>query len=110
MNNKYEKHEKYVLEGGCPASASEDVNVTVPVTVRAYANCGNVELHCMGGAVVTRNSNDTPGRPDMISKFTVSQKMRVEIPMMFGCECDVGEGYVDFDSSGDPCDRRKCSC
>ena len=110
MSNKFEKHEKYILEGGCPAKASEEVRVTVPVTVRAFADCDKVELHCIGGAVITKNCDDTPGRPDKVSKFTVSQKMRVEIPIVFGAECDVGEGHVDFDLDDNDCPKRKCAC
>ena len=97
MDKRFDKYNKYVMEGGCPTVAAEDVRVTVPVLVRACANIGDVELRCMGGAIITRNSHCMPGRPHAISRFTVCQKMHVDIPIEFLAECDIGEEYVDYD-------------
>ena len=98
MQNTCEKHEKFVMESNCPSMTHEEATVTVPVSVRAFANVGNVEFKCMGQAVVTRNSDFTPGRPCAVSKFTISQKLRVDIPIKFKAEAETGEGYVDFAS------------
>ena len=108
MDSRYAKIEKHILENGCPSNAFEEVNVTVPITVRAYADIGNVDLKCMGSAVITRNCDDPPGVPHAVSKFTVRQKMRVDIPIVFGAETDVGEGYIEFPSSGSVPDKCKC--
>jgi len=108
MDNRYEKIEKYTLEGGCPTNAFEEAIVTVPVVVHACADVGHVELKCMGPAVITRNSDDAPGKPHAVSKFTVKQRLRVDIPIVFGAKADVGEGYVDFSSSEN--DPAPCRC
>ena len=108
MVNGYEKRQKFILEHGCPANAWEEATVTVPVEVCAFVDVDDAKLKCMGPPVITKNCDHTPGRPCAVSKFTVSQKLRVDIPMLFGMEADVGEGHIDFDSNGDdPC---KCKC
>jgi len=109
MDKKYEKIDKYTLDGGCPANAFEEVTVTVPVTVRAFADVGHVDLKCMGPAMITRNCDDLPGTPYAVSKFTIRQKLRVEIPVVFGAEADVGEGHIDFPTSGYEPDKCKCA-
>jgi len=53
----------------------------------------------MGRPYVTKNCHETPGRPGAISKFTVIQKLRVEIPMEYRAEAEVGEAYVDYPTS-----------
>jgi len=85
------------MEHSCPAKVFEEAKVTVPCEVRAFAEVGHVELKCKGEPVVTRNSVCTPGRPGAVSRFTVSQRLRVDIPLVFSAEAEVGEGHVDFD-------------
>ena len=108
MPHGYEKREKFVLEGGCPVKAFEEANVTVPVTVCAKCKVGDVDFHCCGDPVITKNSDYTPGRPDAVSKFTIRQKMRVDIPIVFGLETDIGEGHVDFDIDKEKGGCHKC--
>jgi hypothetical protein len=93
----HERHDK-CSEYGCPAYVHEEVEVTVPCAVRAHVEVGEAEYKCIGSCVVTKNSCNTPGHPDAISRFTVRQKMRIEIPMIFNCDCEVGEGHVHFDN------------
>ena len=107
MNQRFEKHEKFRMENGCPAKACEEVTVTVPITVSACSEVGDVTLQCMGHAVITRNDDDPPGCPCAVSKFTISQKMRVDIPIIFFAEADVGEGHVDFEWNDKP---EHCVC
>ena len=107
MENRCEKHEKFRLDGGCPSNTCEEAAVTLPVEVRAFADVGDVELMCLGPVVVRRNSSDTPGRPCAVSKFTISQRMRVIIPVTFNAEADIGESHVEFEPCSDPC---KCDC
>ncbi|MCL2817700.1 MAG: hypothetical protein FWD39_04875 [Clostridiales bacterium] len=123
MNNKFEsgmfpvqaraasaceKYEKFVMDCGCPTVAHEEATVTVPIAVRAHAELGDVELNCMGHAIVTRNSDLTPGKPCAVSKFTVSQKIRVDIPIKFNMEAEVGQEHVEFASlAGNDHDRRQ---
>ncbi|MCL2343252.1 MAG: hypothetical protein FWC62_05070 [Firmicutes bacterium] len=91
-----EKVERFVLMGGCPANVKEEAKVTVPCAVRAFAEVKDVELKCQGEPVVTCNSDEAPGCPGAVSKFTVSQRMLITIPIVFRAEADVGEGHVVF--------------
>ena len=109
MINGYEKRENYTIENGCPSVTHEEATVTVPVCVDAYAKYGNISLDCMGPPVITRNSSETPGRPGAISRFTVKQRMRMDIPIIFGMKCEVGEGHVLFDLC-DKDDNDDCKC
>ena len=97
MSNGYEKRAKYIMDDGCPTNVFEEVNVAVPVTVGAKADIGDVKLKCMGTCIFERTSDDPPGHPGAKSKFTVSQKLRVDIPIMFNVDAEIGEGHVDFD-------------
>ena len=111
MANGYEKREKFILESGCPADVCEEAKVTVPVTVRAFSEIGDVDLHCCGKPVITKNSSVTPGCPDAVSKFTISQKMNIKIPIMFGADTDIGEGHVMYDlHDNNDNDDRDCDC
>jgi hypothetical protein len=102
MHKRHERHDG-CTEYGCPSYIHEEVEVTVPCAVRAHVEVGEAKIKCMNSCVVTRNSRRTPGRPGAVSRFTVSQKMRVEIPMMFHCDYEVGEGHVHFDNRNDNC-------
>ena len=104
MANEY--HMKHIMGGGCPARTSEDAKVTVPVKVSARAEVGEVTIKCKGPAVVTRNSDKTPGMPGAVSRFTVSQRLRIDIPLEFTAEADVGEGHVVYSS----CEDRERPC
>ena len=98
--------EKYIVEGACPANAFEEAKITVPVTVRAYAEVGEVKVKCKGPAIIKRNSDCTPGKPGAVSKFTITQRVRVDIPMLFCCEAKVGKEHVEFESH----DPGPCPC
>ena len=111
MIERCEKREKYIWDGGCPSKVNENVVVTVPVTVKGFADVGEVDIHCNGPAVITRNSHHCPGKPHAISKFTVAQKIVVDIPLYCSVEADVGEGHIlyvhdhdhDHDKDDDSC-------
>ena len=110
----YEKLERHMMDRGCPARASEEADVTVPVIVRARSDVREVELKCVGEPRITFNSDVTPGRPGAVSRFTVSQRLRVEIPIIFFAEADVGEGHVKYKNGerceGEPERFEDCDC
>ena len=98
MTNGYERIEKFIHEGRCPAKVHEEAIVTVPCAFRARSEVGDVTIKCVGEPIVTMNSNFAPGCVGKESKFTISQKLRVDIPILFIAEADVGEGHVVFGS------------
>ena len=110
MASGFEKFDKFVLDECCPAKAFEEVDVTVPVEVRAFSKVRDVELKCMGPATVKKCCEETPGCPGAVSKFTICQKMRVEVPVEFTAECSVGQGHVCFDHHVDARGFDHCGC
>ena len=95
MNN-IEKRERFFLDNGIPEHIREEAKITVPCEVRAFAEVKEVEIKRKGGPVITCNAGDPPGEVGAVSKFTVSQRVVIKIPIDFRAEADVGEGYVEF--------------
>ena len=108
MDCRSEKHEKYILEGDCPVKAFEELDVTVPMEVHAFAEIGEVTCCCLDSARITRNADKVRGCPHACSKFTISQKLRVDIPITFVTETEVGEAHIDFESFSSRGNHEKC--
>lgn len=80
---------------GCSAIGYQDVDVCIPVTIRPFGEVGNVKTHCEGKAHVKHGSDRCPGKPGEVCKFTISQKLRVEVPVVFGAKAEIGEASVE---------------
>lgn len=87
IENKLDKH-------GCSAVGAQNVNVNVPITVKPFGEVGNAKVHCLGKAVV-KDSEHCHGEPGGVCKFTISQKMRVDVPVTFRAKAESGEAFVD---------------
>jgi|GEM_PF-1732722 len=109
VQHEGQKFERYVMESGCPVNASQELEVAVPATVRARAEIGDVNLCCADSGIISANGCEVTGRPNAVSKFTIKQKLRVDIPVKFEVEAFVGEGHVNFDSA-DIRDPAPCGC
>jgi len=96
--------ERHIMDGDCPVTAVQELEVTVPATVRAHAEIGRVNLRCVGAGIVVGNSDEVRGRPNAVSRFTIRQRLRVDIPVKFEAEAYVGEGHVDYEAV----DVREC--
>jgi len=103
-----EKYERHSLEKHCPAKAHEEALITVPIHVDADAHVHDVGIYCVGEPVKTCDSDYAPGHPGAKSKFTVSQRIRLDIPIDFDMFADIGEAHVKFDcceKEHKPCDK-----
>lgn len=87
--------EKPMHKIGCPTVGYQDVEVSVPVTVKAFAEVGNAKTQCLGKATVSSHHDCDAGRPGAVCKFTISQKLRVEVPVVFGAKAEVGDASID---------------
>ncbi len=92
MNGEYEQH---IVKELCPTVGTVEVDVGVPVCVKAFAHVGKVKTECIGKAEIIPGSDCCKGKPDNVCKFVISQKIKVEIPVMFGAKTEVGEPSVD---------------
>ena len=92
-NDNEQAHEHFDRhKHACRAEATEDITITAPVTLSAYANAGKVRFSCVDTDILKEHHS----KPHT-SKFKIRQKIRAIIPVNFDVECDVGSGYVDFD-------------
>lgn len=82
-------------KAGCSAVGYQDVNVCIPVTIKPFGEAGNATTRCLGKAVVSSNCEECPGKPGDVCKFTISQKLRVEVPVVFGARAEIGEASID---------------
>lgn len=91
----YEGMEHVIDKAGCSAVGYQDVNVCIPVTIKPFGEAGNAKTQCLGKPVVTSGCDSCQGYPGGECKFTISQKLRVEVPVVFGARAEVGEASVD---------------
>ncbi len=85
---------------GCCAVGYQEVNVSIPITIKPFGEAGNAKTQCMGGPIITAGISDYQGKSGEECKFTISQKLRVEVPVIFGARAEVGDaavccGYAD---------------
>lgn len=101
----YEEKERV----GCPVVGYQDVNVSIPVTIKPFGEAGNARTQCLGSAVVTSGIERGQGKPDGACRFTIRQRLRVEVPVIFGARAEIGDAIVDCgcaksDSRCDTCE------
>ena len=94
MSCSYEKPYK-PEEETCPVLGFQDVTVGVPVEIKPFAHVGKIKTECMGKPVIKRGTTSCEGKPGQVCKFTVSQKIRIEVPVVFGAKTKVGEAGID---------------
>ncbi len=96
----------------CPVMGTQEVLIGVPVEVKPFAEVGRVKTKCIGGPIIKRGSLSCEGKPRETCKFTISQKMRIEVPVAFGAKTQVGQARVDCncsEESHEPCGGEGCS-
>ena len=95
MSTDYEKHDRYHLDGGCPSFVTDEMDVSVPITIRAKAEVRDVELCCLGDTHIIKHHEHHEHHEEF--KFTIHRKLKIEIPCIFSAEADVGEARVRFE-------------
>lgn len=78
----------------CPVTACQAAGVCVPVTVTPFARAGCTRTYCCGKPVITPGKTNCSGVKNGSCSFTVSQEIRVLIPVEFGAVAAVGETSV----------------
>lgn len=90
-----DKHDKDKHDKDCRAVGYQDVNVCIPVTIKPFGEAGNATTRCIGKAIVSSECEECPGKTGEVCKFTISQKLRVEVPVVFGARAEIGEASID---------------
>ncbi|MBQ7935408.1 MAG: hypothetical protein IJ333_03565 [Clostridia bacterium] len=110
MNFEYENRpEKGNDPVGCPVVGYQDVDVCVPVTIKPFGEVGNAKTQCLGKPVVYPDCDRYPGKPHEVCKFTISQRLRVEVPVIFGARAEVGDALVDCGCAEEKDDHKDCN-
>lgn len=100
----YEEYKNKVDKTGCSAITCQDVDVCIPVTIKPFGEAGNVKTTCEGKARIKAGCDHCPGKPGGVCKFTISQRLRVEVPVIFGAKAEIGEASVECGCAKSDCD------
>lgn len=78
---------------GCPVVAGQVASVSVPVTITPYVRLGCTRTTCCGSAIIERGRL-CPGTKNGSCSYTITQDIRVAIPMEFGAVAQADDIYV----------------
>ena len=96
MSNNFEATTQHIKdEVGCSAVGYQDVDVGIPITIKAFGEVGNAKTQCLGKSILSSGSDVCLGKPGKVCKFTISQKLRVEVPVIFGARAEAGEAIIE---------------
>lgn len=96
MDNISEKTKEHTIDQvGCPTVGYQDVNVRIPISIKAFGEVGNAKTQCLGKSIISSGCDTYAGKPGEVCKFTISQKLRVEVPVIFGARAEAGEAIID---------------
>jgi len=82
-----------------PALGTHYALVGVPVTVKPFAIPGHVSVECVDAPYMEPGEN-CRGRSGAVCHFTISQMLKIDIPVDFGANVKVGDSYVECDRYG----------
>lgn len=82
-------------QNSCSTVSCQDVDVCVPVTVKAYGEIGKVKTQCLGDPVVTPGCDHCMGKQCNVCTYTICQNLRIEIPVTVGAKAEAGEAFID---------------
>lgn len=97
-----EKHDDFYAEERCDTKAKQEATICVPVTITPFAKVGTICTECCGRPIVSNKHGHCKGIENGSCKFTISQKIKVEIPVEFGANTTVGGTFVECD-----CDKEE---
>lgn len=94
----------------CPALGIQNATVCLPVKVSPFAVTGPVKLQCCGEPIVLPSCGHCHGKVNGTCEFTISQKIRVELPVEFGATVNIGETFVECGCAKNEEPDKDCHC
>ena len=85
----------------CPAVGSQTATICLPVSIKPYAIPGTAKLECCGKPVIAPACKTCHGIPNGKCDFTISQTIRIDLPVEFGATITTGDTFVDCYCDGD---------
>ena len=96
-----ERHDDFGTGEICDTKAKQSATVCVPVTITPFAKVGTISTECCGRPMISTKHEHCKGIENGSCKFTISQKIKVEIPVEFGANTTVGGTFVECDCDKD---------
>lgn len=98
-------------EKACPGIGSQLATVCLPVSIQPYAITGPAMVECCGDMILMHSCNHCRGKVDGECDFTITQTIKIDIPVEFGATVKVGDTFVECGClSGDDSDYCDCHC
>ena len=103
-NEKKPDYPKY--DDDCRALIEKFLTICLPVTVTPCIKVGRIKTECCGNPILSSHKYDKccEEMKDGCCKFTIIQKMKVEIPLDFNADTDMDELFVDCELRNDKLD------
>lgn len=78
----------------CPTVGYQTASVCVPVTVTPFAEAGKTTTYCCGCPKIIPGATECCGTVNGSCSFTITQEIRVAVPVVFGATASVGDPSV----------------
>lgn len=88
----------------CHSMIYQEEKVSVPVKVNPYASTGKPKTTCCGEPVITPGNKCTDNCG--ACSFTITQTLRIEIPVKFGATIEIGKACVQCGKASE----KECDC
>lgn len=90
---------------GCSEKCYMDISVGIPITIKPFGKLGNAKTQCLESSVVFDDIPECNQSKEQSCRLIVVQKLRVEIPVVFGANVEAEEIFVDCGN-----DEPHCNC
>lgn len=80
--------------GTCPVNAGHETTACVPVSISPFADPGPISIDNCGAPMVNCGGEPCCGVVNGKFEFTVAQKMKIHIPIVFGADITVGAARI----------------
>lgn len=94
----------------CPVTATHETTACVPVSICPFADYGPISIESCGCPVIHSGSEACCGIVNGRYEFSVSQKMKINIPIAFGADIQIGDTYVHNGQTCGTVDGDCCTC
>lgn len=81
----------------CPGVGSQIATVCLPVSINPYAVTGPATIQCCGNMIITPYCDCCKGKASESCDFTITQTIKIDIPVEFGATVKIGDSYVECD-------------
>ncbi len=98
-----EKNEYTNFDKNCRSIIEKFLTICVPVTTTPKVCVGRIKTECCGNPIISLRKHDTchKEKDKCECKFTIVQKMKVEIPVDFSADTKVEDLFVDCELKPD---------